>query len=327
MAISSASLQKLYGFNKYIILEFFDTSLRGCAQVLFQNNPLTGLFFFIAIFIGAYAEQIPAVAWGCLIATLVATLTGYLINNDRESLRAGLYGYNGCLVGAALPTFLAATPAMWASIIFGSIVSVIITICITKLLKNLHVAALTAPFVLTTWVILLSSYAFSHLSGTGLPQVALPQQLNTHHIQAFLYAPSDWLSIFDGISEVFLLSNAVSGILLLIGLAIESIWSAVFALIGSCLALLAAIWLGGDSQSITTGMYSFSAVLTAIALGAIFNKPSWRILGYSILGIFFTLFIQAAFNTALEPLGIPTLTMPFVLASWFFLVPIKSDIA
>lgn len=51
-----------------VFIEFIDTTLRGCAQVMFQNNPLTGLFFFIAIFVGAYGEGNPAVAmavcWG-----------------------------------------------------------------------------------------------------------------------------------------------------------------------------------------------------------------------------------------------------------------------
>lgn len=28
-----------------VFIEFIDTTLRGCAQVMFQNNPLTGLFF------------------------------------------------------------------------------------------------------------------------------------------------------------------------------------------------------------------------------------------------------------------------------------------
>ncbi len=325
MATTSESLQEPHWFEKNIAFEFIDSTLRGCAQVMFQNNPITGLFFFIAIFVGAYSEHIPDVAWGCLISTLTATLTGYFINKNRETLRAGLYGYNGCLVGVALPTFLATTPVMWVSIIFGSIISVIVTICITNVLKNWNVAALTAPFVITTWIILLASYAFSHLPSIGLPHAMLPQQLAARHSPIFHFTASDWLSIFDGISEVFLLSNAITGILILIGLAVESLWSALFALIGSSLALLAAVWLGGDSLSITTGMYSFSAVLTAIALGAIFNKPSWRILLYSVIGVIFTIFVQAALNIALEPLGIPTLTMPFVIASWLFLVSKSTD--
>ena len=42
--------------NGNALLGFIDVTLRGCAQVMFQNNPLTGLLFFAAIFVGAFAE-------------------------------------------------------------------------------------------------------------------------------------------------------------------------------------------------------------------------------------------------------------------------------
>lgn len=76
-------------------------------------------------------------------------------------------------------------------------------------------------------------------------------------------------------------------------------------------------------DSIHLGLYSFSAVLTAIALGSTFNNPSWRVLAYTLIGVIFTVIVQGALDTLLSPLGIPTLTMPFVLASWLFLVPNK----
>ena len=73
----------------------------------------------------------------------------------------------------------------------------------------------------------------------------------------------------------------------------------------------------------TASRDELSAVLTAIALGSTFNTPSWRVLIYTIVGVIFTVFVQGAMNTVLTPAGIPTLTMPFVLASWLFLVPNK----
>lgn len=305
-----------------IVIEFIDTTLRGCAQVMFQNNPLTGLLFFIAIFIGAYSEGIPAVGYGCLLGTAVATLTGYLGIHDRKSLRVGLFGYNGCLVGAALPTFLAVTPVMWACLVLGSIVSVIVTICIADVLKTWKVAALTAPFVLTTWVILLASYAFAGIHGLGLPAPALPQELLLESGGTF-DGTNIFTSMFHGVSQVFLLSSVVVGVIFLIGLAVESLWAAVFAACGALLAILTATLLQADHSHINAGLYAFSAVLTSIALGSTFNNPSWRVLVYTLVGVLFTVLVQGALNTVLSPVGIPTLTMPFVLASWLFLVPNK----
>ena len=70
--------------NSNRLIEIIDVSLRGCAQVMFQNNPLTGVLFFAAIFVGAYSEGIPTVAWGCVLGTVVATLAGAHLK-DRAS--------------------------------------------------------------------------------------------------------------------------------------------------------------------------------------------------------------------------------------------------
>ena len=304
-----------------VFLEFVDVTLRGCAQVMFQNNPLTGLLFFAAIFVGAYGEGNPAVAYGAVLGTVVATLTGLNLK-DRKSWKAGLYGYNGCLVGAALPTFLEVTPALWLCIILGSMVSVIVMICIADILKTWKVAALTAPFVLVTWIMLLASYAFGGLNSSVLPVPNLPHELVAVNSSLF-----DGIHLVDGtfygISEVFLFSSVIGSVLLLAGLAVSSVWAAVFGLCGSLLAILVATALQAEHTSVNNGMYAFSAVLTAIALGSTFNKPSRRVLIYTLIGVIFTVFVQGALNTLLAPVGIPTLTMPFVLASWLFLVPNK----
>ena len=42
---------------------------------------------------------------------------------------------------------------------------------------------------------------------------------------------------------------------------------------------------------------------------------------YTVVGVIFTVFGQGALDVVVSPFGIPTLTMPFVLASWLFLVP------
>ena len=222
-----------------VVLEFIDVTLRGCAQVMFQNNPLTGLLFFAAIFVGAFGEGNPAMAFGSVLGTVVATLTGMHLK-DRTSWKAGLYGYNGCLVGAALPTFLAVTPILWLCIILGSVVSVIVTICIADILKTWKVAALTAPFVLVTWTMLLASYAFGGLNTSALPVPNLPHDLVAYNTSLF-DGIDLFKSTFYGISEVFLISTVIGSVLFLAGLAVSSLWAAVFGLLGSLLAVLVAV--------------------------------------------------------------------------------------
>jgi len=94
-------------------LRFVDINLRGTAQVMFQNNPITGALFLAAIGWGSYAGGVPEVAIGGLLGLVTATLTALWLRVDHEGLAAGLYGYNGILVGLALATFLASNVQLW----------------------------------------------------------------------------------------------------------------------------------------------------------------------------------------------------------------------
>jgi urea transporter len=112
-------------------LRFVDINLRGIGQVLFQDNPLSGLLFFIAIGWGSYAADAPQVAIGGLLALIVATLTALWLRVDAAALHAGLYGFNAFLVGIALTTFLALSPLLWVYVVLGGAVSVVATLAMT----------------------------------------------------------------------------------------------------------------------------------------------------------------------------------------------------
>ena len=303
------------------LLGFIDVNLRGAGQVMFQNNPLTGLLFIVGIGYGAFVAGMPAVFIGSIVGLLVSTITAYLLNVDEDSLRIGLFGYNGILVGAALPTFLTADPLLWVYIVIGSAVSTIAFMAIANVFKTWGVAALTFPFVLVTWFLLLAAYAFADVPIASMGPPAIPQDIAT----TAATIPTDaqfWLdSILKGVAQVFLIGNAITGVIFLIALAVSSLWAAAFAALGAIVAVLVAVLFGADSGTIQAGLFGFSPVLTAIALGSTFYKPSWRVFGYALLGIIFTVFVQAAMDVALTPVGIPTLTAPFVFATWLFLLP------
>ena len=135
---------------------------------MFQNNPLTGALFLAAIGWGAYAAGASHVAIAGLLAVIVSTLTAQWLRVDEASLRAGLYGYNGVLVGLALATFLAPNALLWVYVVLGAAVSVVVMLGTVNVVKPWG-GALTFPFVLTTWLLLLATYGFSGLAGTALP--------------------------------------------------------------------------------------------------------------------------------------------------------------
>ncbi|CCE11092.1 Yut [Bradyrhizobium sp. STM 3843] len=301
------------------LLRFLDINLRGIGQVMFQNNPLTGILFLAAIGWGSYAAGVPQVAIAGILAVVVSNLTAQWLRVDNDSLYSGLYGFNGILVGLALATFLAPGPLLWVYVILGAAVSVIVMLATTNIVKPWG-SALTFPFVLTTWLLLLATYGFSGLAGTALPSGAV--------VTAFQPYPTSPLRLLDlvegvflSISQVFLKASGIAALLLLAGLAVSSLAAAVFALGGAILAVLTAHLFGAESDLITGGLLGFSPVLTAIALGTVFYQPSWRVVVYAALATVFTVITQAALNVALTPFAIPALTAPFVLVTWLFLLP------
>jgi urea transporter len=127
-----------------------------------------------------------------------------------------------------------------------------------------------------------------------------------------------WLK---GVSQVFLIDSWGAGLCFLIGLYISSRWACFWAMIGSALSLLLAVAYGAPLHAALHGLYSYSAVLTAIALGCTFYRPGWQSALWAVAGILFTVVAQMAFDTWLRPWGLPSLTGPFCLTTWLFLWP------
>lgn len=302
------------------MLRFVDINLRGAGQVMFQNHPLTGAFFIAAIAWGAFAADAGVVLLGGVLGLVAATLAALWLRVEREGLAAGLYGYNGLLVGLALPTFLAPSPTLWAYVLLGGVVSVVVMLGTSNVTRGLRVSALTFPFVLTTWLLLLAALGFAGQAGETPPFTG-----ETEVLDAAAANPLDLAGFVGGvlhsISQVFLKGNIVSALLFLAGLAISSRAAALSALAGAALAVTTAHLLGAESELVSAGLLGFSPVLTAVALGTVFYRPGWRVAAYAALGTVFTVVAQAALNVAFAPLGIPALTAPFVLCAWLFLLP------
>lgn len=295
------------------------TLLRGAGQVMFQESAWTGLLFLIGIFWGAYWAGTPAVAWGALVGVVASTVAGYLMNTNLPDGRQGLWGFNGILVGCAFPTFLGNTWLMWVALIFCSMITTWMRRGFNNVSTQYKINSLTFPFVFLTWVFLLASRMMA-----GIAPDALPTPEITEHFHYALDTSFGSLVIYwlKGVSQVFLIDNWVTGVLFLIGLALCSRWAAFWGAMGSAISLAIAILFHTDPADVSQGLMGFSPVLTGIAIGCTFYKVNWHSALWAVAAIVATVFIQAAMDAGLAPLGIPTLTGPFCVTTWLFLLPL-----
>lgn len=295
------------------ILNFADAVLRGIAQVMLQNNAYTGLLFLIGIFYHSFLFGIAV-----LVGTIVSTLTAVFLFADCSQTRSGLFGFNGALVAIALIYFLEPEALTWVYLIFASISTTILMAAVLRIFEKRKMPVLTAPFVFTALAFLLACARFGRLhSTTILPTAGLPKAATVEGVVTLATVIE---GVFMGIAQVFFQGSLVTGILFSIGLFISSWRSCALALLGSFTGLAVAWVLGASEPSIRSGAFGFNTVLTVIAVGGIFLTPRFSSICYALFAGVVTTIAFAAISAAFEPIGMPALTLPFVLVTWIFVL-------
>lgn len=301
---------------------FLTICLKGAAQVFFMENALTGTLFFAAIAYASFATGAWAISVGAVLGVVVATATAQAMECDEASVRSGLFGFNGILVGVALPTFIAVSPQLWLFIVVGAAMSSVLTAAFSATLtKSWGIPGSTGPFVLTAWLLLAAAYSFGSLRVVG----ETPAFVTDYALGAAAFpGPVEFVQIFfRNIGQVYLLGSAVSGVLVLVGIFLASRPAGIAAVAGSLVALVTAIALRADPATVAQGLYGFSPVLTAIAVGTVFLQPSGRVAAFAALATVVTVFVQGAFDAILAPIGLPSYTAPYVLTMYLFIAPKK----
>jgi urea transporter len=302
-----------------------DTLLRGTGQVMFQNNPLTGLIFLAGIFVNS-----GRLGGFALLGLATSTLTAYLLGVDRALIRNGLFGFNGILVGIGLAFFLDYNGLLIGYVILGAAISTVAMMALANLFSVWDMPALTAPFVLTTWLLLFAVLVFANLRPNLLIAPAAPdvrilpptalREAATGAGAIGLTPTNMTNALFRGIGEVMFQDKLATGVIFLFAIFVNSRISALFALLASALGALTAWTVGASGIAIFHGLYGFNAVLAAIALGGIFFVLTWRSAIYALAAALFSTLVFAAVSVFLAPIGMPALTAPFVLVTWIFLL-------
>lgn len=304
-------IEKLEGFPLWA---FADAVLRGVGQVMLQNSRLAGVLFLIGIFYNSVLF-----GFATLLGTIASTATATLLGADAARVREGLFGFNGALVGIGLLYFLEPSALTWGYVVLAAISSTVVMAALLQLLSTWKIPALTAPFVFTTLCFILACSRFGHLHSTALlPTAGLPKGAT---VEGIVTAATVAEGLFAGVAQVFFQGNIVTGVLFVIGLLLSSRAACAAALLGSLGGLLIAWGMGAAEPAIRSGAFGFNAVLTALALGSgIFLLPGRASLAYATLAVVVSTVAFAALSAALEPLGMPALTAPFVLVVWLFLL-------
>jgi len=269
-------------------------------QVIFANSTFAGSM----VSLGLFAED-PGIAALAVIGCASATATARFVGADAAAVSAGLTGYNGALIGCALAAFLAAPFGLQAlaSVVGGAATSLLATKLGTRL----------SPMPQWTWafnIIALSVLVIAR------PLKPVGETMGMKWTTAALDY-GDWVSAaLNGISQIFVVNNSTTGLLILAGVGFYSLSAAAFMLLGSVVGILYGIAIGADAEELADGLWGYNPALTALSISAFFVPLG---LPFYILAAAGTLASAVLTSLLRDNMGnylrAPCLTVPFCTAA------------
>lgn len=120
----------------------FTFAFRGFGEVIFQGSALSGIIFFIAVFISSPISALYGIAGAILAAILSAIFSAPI-----ASIEMGLFSYNAVLCAIV---FAGSKPkdGLWAT------ASIILSVIVAFLMNRFNLIQLTFPFVAATCITL-----------------------------------------------------------------------------------------------------------------------------------------------------------------------------
>lgn len=155
---------------------------------------------------------------------------------------------------------------------------------------------------------------------------ALPTFSTGNPLLDFIYI------LFNGISEVPLVSSVITGVLILIGVAIASRKAALMMVLGSLIGAGVGLLLGVKYDTITFGLLGYNSILSAMCLwSGPFVKSNRATFALSLFNAAITVIVLLALDNFLGNMiqfggngfAIPAFTLPFCVASWGVLLAAK----
>lgn len=135
-------------------INWIEGAVNGLGQVFFLNDAAAGVLLFVAVIVAGWRYALFAV-----LGNVAALFTAYWLGGEHTLIYEGLYGYNAILAAIAAAYVFRDKKRGGLHILSGIIAAVLtvpLTASLDTLLMPYGLPALTMPFVLTTWIILLA---------------------------------------------------------------------------------------------------------------------------------------------------------------------------
>uniref|UniRef100_A0A671TQI8 Urea transporter n=1 Tax=Sparus aurata TaxID=8175 RepID=A0A671TQI8_SPAAU len=303
--------------RRVLVIQLLDWIFRGVAQVMFVNNPLSGLLITTGLFL-----QEPWWALNSLLGTVVSTVSAILLGQNREAVSAGLYGYNGTLVGMLMAVFSTKGSWYWWLLlpnVFTCMLCPVVSSALSSVASKWDLPIFTLPF--NIWCVFMLQLQESTTPSFQRYSTSCHTQTRSHMMQIkYLF-----LSVPVGVGQVYGCDSPWTGGLILLALLLSSPTICYHAMLGSAAGILSGLALAAPHEDIYSGLWGYNSALSCVAIGGVFYVITWQTHLLAVICAFFCAYTTAAVSKLMSALALPACTWPFCLSTLIFLL-ISSEI-
>jgi urea transporter len=276
--------------------------LQAYAGVFFLTSPWAGLVLAIVSFTH------PALGVMGLLAVCLAYGVFRLIGQPHVFLNHPIYAVNVLLVGFTVGHLFQLQLSTLLVLIPASLLTVWVAVLLVNGFGNIwHVPVLSLPFVIVATLLYLVSSHAGNLYANDL--YMSPLSINSSAWPPLL------IGFLKSMGGLMFLPETWVGLVVIILLALHSVWFLGLAVIGFCVAVFLEGSITGSFESAMSNVAHFNSMLVAIMVGAVFNFPLLINVIWAVLAVSMATLIGYGLNWVLWPYHIPVFTLPFVVVS------------
>jgi urea transporter/murein DD-endopeptidase MepM/ murein hydrolase activator NlpD len=294
----------------------FNSVANSYSQLFFSLNKWLALFILVATFFNPFIGLS-----GLLAVVFTNWLSHFLGLNDAQVVN-GIYGYNALLVGLSIGFYFQANFTVFPLLIVACVLNLVLTITFEKLTDNYKIAILSAPFIITVWILLLtySSYQGLNIKLNDFKQITNDKVFQSCHVHSLFYILYYY---FKSLSVLFFQQSVWAGIVVATGLFVFSRIAFSFSLIGFVIGYLFTSFVGSYQGNIPFEIIGFNFILLSVAIGCYFVVPSV----YSLLLVVICIPLIDVFTIAalkmFHYMQLPMFSLSFTLVTNFVLMLLK----
>ncbi|MEZ9743394.1 urea transporter [Vibrio splendidus] len=286
----------------------FQGLLNGIGQVYFTPSVMTSLLLLLAISIESLALAFLTLLGASCSYALAFCCYMYAnananANKAAYDIDSGMYALNGALIGLFIGNFFGVTPLLVLVAVLGALLTIPIANIVFRFKKY---RGYTSAFILTSWLI----YAIQStldLSAFSAPDSAL-MPLISIEANSLFKLPTVVIPLLKGISQVSFIENALSGLVILVAIALNNIKHAIWVVLAVIISTVFSGLIGASSELVAQGLYGYNAILATLAL-VLYPRIPWPLI---LLGMLLSCLITFGFHE----LSLLPLTAPFILSTW-----------